>query len=188
MADLRFSIWAFQPSFSRFSDDTIVDTVLIDAWMKESHSFKSSSSDILKETGDIESDHIRNLPVRIKLVGRVTDTPVSNGTLANFIPGLDFYKSTVESKVGRAEKILKKLLVWYENKYLFRVATGFAIYKNVFFEELEIQKERPVFSYDFNATLKFFPSLSSSESRKMTVLSREGYAKSSLSQLGIVDV
>lgn len=97
------------------------------------------------ENGSPTTDHITNLPPRIQIQGGFSDLKISNlvGTSGGFV-----------SRRNRAKNQFDRLLELNVKRKLFDVMDGVHLLKNMFFENLQLTKDKQGFSLSFQADIK----------------------------------
>lgn len=133
-----------------------VGIVHIDAVIDESHQFTNLVTEHPIEDGSPRTDHIVNLPVKLEMEGRITDTPsTATGSLVTGGAGLLAAKLGVPPIVtvlgqslanlklpGRAKSAYQELVSLYHSRNTFSVLTGINEYVNMTFTSLEFPRNK----------------------------------------------
>ena len=127
----------------------------IDAVLEETHTFENLVTSHPVEDGSPRTDNIVNLPLKLEMTGRITDTPSSilaslgsgaAGLLGSQL-GLDPAVVSGASSLlgaqlpGRAKGIYQELVALYQTREVFDVLTGLAEYRNMTFTRLEFPRQ-----------------------------------------------
>lgn len=131
-----------------------VGVVHIDAVIEETHRFENLVTEHPVEDGSPRTDHIINLPVKLEMEGRITDTPMTaSASLITGAAGLVAGKlgippvlavlgtSILNSRLpGRAKAAYQELVALYQSRNVFKVLTGINEYVNMTFVSLEFPR------------------------------------------------
>lgn len=127
----------------------------IDAVIEETHVFENLVTEHPVEDGSPRTDNIVNLPVKLEMTGRITDTPSSLlASLATGAAGLIGGQIGVPPAVtaglssvvgaqlpGRSKSIYQELVALYAARETFAVITGLNEYLNMTFTRLEFPRQ-----------------------------------------------
>ena len=105
-----------------------LEYVELDASISETHSFDTVITDHPVEAGSNVSDHVRVSPLRLKISGVVSNTPLSL-TQVNLNP-------------IRADEALGTLLTWQENADRLTVTTSLLPYENMLLKSCSVQRDK----------------------------------------------
>lgn len=105
-----------------------LEFVELDVSLNETHSYDTVITDHPVEAGANISDHVRVSPVRLKISGVVSNTPLSL-TQINLNP-------------IRAEQALGTLLQWQEAAELLTVATTLSTYESFLLKSVSVQRDK----------------------------------------------
>jgi len=159
---------------------SVVSTITFDAVLRERHLFEWEPSEVPIEDGSYASEHIRRKPNEVMLFGKATDTPTGTG-LMRFVPGA----GALMSSLGRAKRdILDALLELADSKTPFDLQTGLHLYTDLVFTRIQIMKDRPVRSYDFEANCRFLQIIKST-GESINTADSDSTRKKALSNYGI---
>jgi len=114
-----------------------IDKLELDVTIAENHAFNTTVTKFPIEKGANISDHIINDPVRLSMIGFITNSPVRifGGVPQNLRAGL-------KAIPNRAQNALFQLLALRDAKKLFTVVTGLKVYQDMFFESLVFPRDR----------------------------------------------
>ena len=135
---------------------SILGVVQVDAVITERHRFENLVTEHPVEDGSPRTDHIVNLPVKLEMDGRITDTPSDLGLslvsgaagLIGSQIGLDpaavaLGSSLINAKLpGRAKSAYQELVSLYQRRTVFDVVTGLNVYQNMTFVSLIFPRAR----------------------------------------------
>jgi len=127
----------------------------IDAVLEETHTFENLVTEHPVEDGSPRTDNIVNLPLKLEMTGRITDTPSSLiASLASGAAGLlgsqlgiapeavSGASSLISTQIpGRSKSIYQELVALYQTRSVFDVLTGLHEYKNMTFSKLEFPRQ-----------------------------------------------
>ncbi len=131
-----------------------IGVVHVDAVIEEVHRFSNLVTEHPVEDGSPRTDHIVNLPVKLEMEGRITDTPsTASESLITGAAGLVsgalgvppiitvLGQSLANLKLpGRAKAAYQELVSLYESRNTFSVLTGINEYINMVFASLEFPR------------------------------------------------
>ena len=127
-----------------------IGAVTIDAVIREQHRFENLVTKHPVEDGSPRTDNIINLPVKLEMEGRITDTPMSfvlsaasgaAGLLGEAL-GIDAAAVALGTSLigatmaGRAKAAYQELVALYTTRIPFEVQSGINLYENMVFETL----------------------------------------------------
>lgn len=112
------------------AEETISDTITVDASMSEDHVFKNTVTRVPLEDGSKISDHATIEPDQLDMIMLFTDTPVSN-----FNPAEQF-----ESTAGRATELFLKMKEIRDKKLIVTVITGLIPHRSMMVEEVSVPR------------------------------------------------
>lgn len=132
-----------------------ISFIQVDAVLDETHTFENLVTEHPVEDGSPRTDHIVNLPVKIEMTGRITDTPSSIAASltsgAAGVIGKDLGISPAAASgigavlgatlPGRAKSVYQELVALYEGRETFTVLTGLNEYANMTFTRLEFPRQ-----------------------------------------------
>ena len=126
----------------------------VDFVESERHKFSFSKSEFPLEDGSKASDHVRRLPTKVTIKGKVSDTAVSL-----LIP----QAGTATARTGRAKSILDNLLGLADKKEPFTLVTGLYAYVDMVFVHFEVINESNYREFDFVAVLEHLETIPNSQ-------------------------
>lgn len=109
----------------------------LDLTISENHEFNTKVTDYPIEKGGNVSDHIINDPVRLSVVGFVTNTPIKV-----FGREESFREFGLKFIANRVQESFTLLTDMREVKEPFTVVTGLKVYRNMFFKSLIFPRNR----------------------------------------------
>lgn len=127
----------------------------IDAVLNETHRFENKVTEHPVEDGSPRTDHIVNLPFKLEMEGRITDTPSTilasigsgaAGLIARDV-GIDPAAAAGAGSLlgatlpGRAKAAFQELVFLYQTREVFDVLTGLSEYTNMVFTSLEFPRQ-----------------------------------------------
>jgi len=134
------------PSFlNPISVRSSIGSIAIDIAQKVTENYPNIITENPIENGSPTTDHITNLPPKIQIQGGFSDIRVTN-LVGSLLPQ--------DSIRNRAKNEFDKLLELNLKRTLFTVMDGFHLFENMFFESLQLLKEREGFSVFFQADMK----------------------------------
>lgn len=109
----------------------------LDVTITENHAFNTTVTKFPIEKGADITDHIINDPVKLSMIGFITNSPVRifGGVPQNLEAGL-------KAIPNRVQNAFSQLLALRDSKKLFTVVTGLEVYKDMFFESLVFPRDR----------------------------------------------
>lgn len=120
-----------------FGKDHKIGEITFDAFLSESHEFKSEATEHSLESGSSFVDHIQNKPVTLSLDGIISNTPMT-------LTGLTAFKSAQNWLNGEsndlAEKAFQKLEKIFQERKLIIISTSLKDYSNMVLESLCVEK------------------------------------------------
>lgn len=133
-----------------------IGVVHIDAVIEETHVFENLVTEHPVEDGSPRSDHIVNLPVKIEMEGRITDTPSTSSSsfvtgAAGLVAGglglspvaVALGTSLLNSRLpGRGKSAYQELVALYQSRNTFSVLTGLNEYVNMTFISLSFPRTK----------------------------------------------
>lgn len=133
-----------------------IGVVHVDAVIQEVHRFTNLVTEHPVEDGSPRTDHIVNLPVKLEMEGRITDTPSTfSESLITGAAGLIggelgvppvlvvLAQSLANLKLpGRAKAAYQELVSLYQSRNTFSVLTGVNEYVNMVFSSLEFPRQK----------------------------------------------
>ena len=133
-----------------------IGVVHIDAVIEETHVFENLVTEHPVEDGSPRSDHIVNLPVKIEMEGRITDTPSTSsssfvtgaaGLVAGAlgVPPVAVALGTSLLNIrqpGRGKAAYQELVSLYQSRNTFSVLTGLNEYVNMTFLSLSFPRNK----------------------------------------------
>lgn len=122
--------------FNRQVEESIAGIVL-DATVRQRHSFASSVTNFQVELGANISDNISKDPIQLQIDGMISDNPIKLFSL-----GSDFIDS-ISGQASRSRSAAEELIRIDREKQIFTVVTGLRVYENMTFSNLD-------FNYDEN--------------------------------------
>lgn len=138
-----------------------IDTVTLDASIRETHSTRVKITDHPVEQGVDISDHLRQEPDRVTIEGVVTNTPLGN-TQPAFVsvagnqntPPFSFLRTSIYV-MNLAENAYYALLDLAGADNLITVVTALRVYENMAMESLDVPRDAKIGqSVKFTATFK----------------------------------
>lgn len=117
-----------------FQDSGVIDTIVLDATIKESYAITADVTDFPVEEGSDIADNIRRKPDGLTIEGVVTDFPLKNDgrfqTSSGGATGSQRLPAPVPSE-ARSRAVLKTFEQWIDNGQLLQIETGLKRYKNM---------------------------------------------------------
>lgn len=110
-----------------------IESVVVDAILSETTSYKNTVTDEPVETGEDISDNIVLMPYTVSIKGIITDTPYSEP--------LNLLQIAFNSGESRSKSSYEALLELRNNKTVFNVVSGFDIYTDMVFTEFTINRD-----------------------------------------------
>ena len=132
------------PAFPVFGIPTVllsnIGGILIDAILREDTTYDNDITENPLEDGTVATDNIINLPIKLNISGRITDTPF----IVNRVASAAFYAArgevpnnfSIASSVlpilpGGAESAFQELVRLRERKSVFKVTMGLRSFSNM---------------------------------------------------------
>lgn len=161
-----------------FLEGTTLESIVMDATLKESHDLTAEISEFPVEVGSDVNDNIRKKPDGLQVECIVSDFPLSNDGRSQVSSGAPAGFSRPVAAKGRSNDVLEKLNQLMEEGRTVNVFTGLRQYRNMGVAAVRVNRDKSIKNgLALSLTLK---ALNIVKSQTATVQRVEPKAKSSV--------
>lgn len=125
-----------------FTEGTLLEAIVMDATLSESHSHTADVTDYPVERGANISDNVRAKPVTLTVDGYVSDFPLHTNVIQQFTAGAFTERPTEDLR--RSQNVLDKLIKLKDKGTLIIVTTGARTYQNMVVTSVQVNRDKTV--------------------------------------------